>query len=58
MAFFHMELNTFVFFSYHTAMYHMGESGLIKDRGYLTTDFMRKRDLASLPVLSLIICYR
>ncbi len=30
----------------------------LKDRGYLITDFMRKRDLAPLPVLSLIICYR
>ncbi len=28
-----------------------------KDRGYLTTDFMRKRDLAALPVLSLNTCY-
>ncbi len=30
----------------------------LKDRGYLTTDFMRKRDLAPLSVLSLIICNR
>ena len=28
----------------------------IKDRGYLTTDFTRKWDLAPLPVLSLINC--